>query len=65
MGITYSTTMRWQPIFGHMTKVGNHHIHCCQKCFDNKNVVVASTDAEIYSVVHGNKKTTNKEKKNK
>jgi hypothetical protein len=35
-------------------------IHYCLKCFVNKNVVVASSDAEIYSVVQGDMKTTNK-----
>jgi hypothetical protein len=30
------------------------------KCFDNKNVVVASWDAKIYSVVQGDTKTTNR-----
>jgi hypothetical protein len=29
----------------------------CLKCFDSKNVVVASSDAEIYSVVQGDIKT--------
>jgi hypothetical protein len=38
-------------------------IHHCSICFDNKNVVVASSDAEIYSVVQGDMKTTNKKKK--
>jgi hypothetical protein len=38
--------------------VGNYHIHYCFKCFDSKNVVVASLDAEIYSVVQGDTKTT-------
>jgi hypothetical protein len=32
----------------------------CLKCFDNKNVVVSSSDAEIYSVVQGDMKTTNR-----
>jgi hypothetical protein len=40
----------------------NHHIHYCIKCFDSKNVVVASSDAEIYSVVQGDI-TNNKQKK--
>jgi hypothetical protein len=30
------------------------------KCIDNKNVVVASSDAEIYSVVQGDIETTNR-----
>jgi hypothetical protein len=38
-------------------------IHYCLKCFDNKNVVVASSDAEIYSVVQGDIKTTQTGKK--
>jgi hypothetical protein len=41
-------------------KVGKHHIHYCLKCFDNKNVVVASSDVEIYSAVQGDMKTTNR-----
>jgi hypothetical protein len=43
--------MRWRPTLAFVTKVGKHHIHYCLKCFDNKNVVVASLDIEIYSVV--------------
>jgi hypothetical protein len=43
-----------------MNGVGNYHIHFCLKCFDNKNVVVASLDIEIYSVVQGDTKTTNR-----
>jgi hypothetical protein len=42
------------------TNFGEYHIHCCLKCFDNKNVLVASSDAEIYSVVQGDKKTTDR-----
>jgi hypothetical protein len=34
-----------------MNEVGNYHIHFCLKCFNNKNVVVPSSDIEIYSVV--------------
>jgi hypothetical protein len=30
------------------------------KCFDIKNVVVSSLDIEIYSVVQGDRKTTNR-----
>jgi hypothetical protein len=41
-------------------KVGNFHIQYCLKCFDIKNVVVASLDVEIYSVVQGDRKTTNR-----
>jgi hypothetical protein len=34
-------------------KVGNYKIHYCLKCFDIKNVEVASWDIEIYYVVQG------------
>jgi hypothetical protein len=40
-------------------------MHCWLKCFDNKNVVVASSDVEIYSAVQGDIKTTNRLKKKK
>jgi hypothetical protein len=48
--------------FGPKYKVGKYQIHCCLKCFDNKNVVVvvASSDAEIYSVDQGDMSTTNR-----
>jgi hypothetical protein len=45
MGITYSTEMRSQPTWSY-DKVGKHHIHFCLKCFEIKNVVVASSDIE-------------------
>jgi hypothetical protein len=32
----------------------------CLKCFDKENVVVASSDAEIYTVVQGDMETTNR-----
>jgi hypothetical protein len=57
MGITFSRVMRCYPIFG------KYQIHYCLKCFDNKNVVVASSDTEIYSVVQGDIKTTDMQKK--
>ena len=41
-------------------KLEKDHIHCCSKCFDNKNVVVAPSDVEIYSIVQGDMKTTNR-----
>jgi hypothetical protein len=41
-------------------KVGKYQIHYCLKCFDYKNVVVASLDADIYSVVQGDMKPTNR-----
>jgi hypothetical protein len=40
-------------------KAGIHQMCYCLKCFDNKNVVTASSDAEIYSVVQGDMKTRN------
>ncbi len=46
-------------------KVGKHQIHYCFKCFDIKNVVVASSDAEIHSVVQGDKKQALPKKKKK
>jgi hypothetical protein len=59
MGITFSSVMWCNPILL-SDKVGGTHIHCCLKCFENKNVVVASSDAEISSVVQGDTKTTNR-----
>jgi hypothetical protein len=47
------------PNFGQNCKVGEYQILYRLKCFDNKNVVVASSDAEIYSVLQGDIKTTN------
>jgi hypothetical protein len=52
-------------IFGHWCKVGKYQVHYCLKCFDNKNVVVASSDAKIYSVVQGDIKTTDTTKNRK
>jgi hypothetical protein len=46
-------------------RVGSHHIHFCKKCFDTKNVVVASSDIEIYSVVQGDKEKTDRPCKKK
>jgi hypothetical protein len=43
-----------------ITKLETTKIHNCLKCFDNKNVVVASSDIEIYSLVQGDIKTTNR-----
>jgi hypothetical protein len=57
IGIIFSTVMRCYPIFG------KYQIYYCLKCFDNKNVVVASSDTEIYSVVQGDIKTINRFKK--
>jgi hypothetical protein len=34
---------------------------CCLKCFDIKNVAVASSDIEIYSIVEDDTKTTNRQ----
>jgi hypothetical protein len=59
-GITFSTVMRYRPIFWLIDKVGRYHIHYCLKCSYDKNVVVASLDAEIYSVVQGDRKTSNR-----
>jgi hypothetical protein len=40
--------------------IGKYHIHYCLKCFENKNVVVASLDIEFHSIVQGDRKTTNR-----
>ena len=61
VGITISTEMRYQPTLSLCGgEVGKYHIHFCSNCFDIKNVVVASSDADIYSVVQGDIKTTNR-----
>ena len=56
VGITISTEMRYQPTLSLCGEVGKYHIHFCSNCFDIKNVVVASSDADIYSVVQGDTK---------
>jgi hypothetical protein len=64
MGITFSTARRYKQLWS-ITKAGRYQILYCLKCFDNNNVVVASSDAEIYSVVQGDRKTTNRLCQNK
>ena len=64
LGIKYSTVLRMQPTLAKY-KLGNFHIQYCLKCFDIKNVVVASLHIEIYSVVQGDRKTTNRLPKKK
>jgi hypothetical protein len=41
-------------------KVGNGHIHCQLKCFDNKNVAVDPSEIEIHFLVQGDEKATDR-----
>jgi hypothetical protein len=41
----------WPELLTCILLIAKLEIHYWLKCFDNKNVVVASSDAEIYSVV--------------
>ena len=56
--------MRQWPTWLH-DKVETAKFITAKKCFDNKNVVVASSDTETHSVVQGDGKTTNTQKKKK